>query len=158
MTRILITSDTHGHYGPISDYILSHDDIDLMIHAGDGVEDCINIAYETNISYHVVKGNNDYYTNESYDKVIDKDGVKIFLTHGHRYDVYGDAHELLLKAKDNNCDIAIHGHTHIYKNEEIDGITILNPGSISLPRDNNPGFMIMDIADGKYTLERINLE
>lgn len=158
MTRILVTSDTHGYYAPISDFILSRNDIDLIIHAGDGVDDVISIGYETQVPYYVVRGNNDYYTNEAYDKIIEIDGVKIFLTHGHNYGVYGGSDQVLEKARDYNCQIAIHGHTHIYKNEEIEGITVLNPGSVSLPRDNNPGFMLMDIEDGNISLERVRLD
>ena len=59
--KILITSDTHGYYERISDLIIDQGDFDLMIHAGDGVEDCKNIKYETGIDYYVVKGNNDFF-------------------------------------------------------------------------------------------------
>lgn len=59
--KILITSDTHGYYSKITDLILDRKDLDLMIHAGDGVEDCKNINYETGINYYVVKGNNDFF-------------------------------------------------------------------------------------------------
>ena len=38
MMKILVTSDTHGLYSHISNYIISNPDIDLLIHAGDGVE------------------------------------------------------------------------------------------------------------------------
>lgn len=158
MTKILITSDTHGHYGPISDYILTNEDIDLLIHAGDGIEDVVNISYETKVPYYVVRGNNDYYSNEAYDKIIKTDGIKILLTHGHTHNVYQGFGEILQIAKDNNCKVAIHGHTHIYNQEEIDGITILNPGSISLPRDNNPGFMIMNVSNDKFDLQRIHIK
>lgn len=37
--KILVTSDTHGMYDSVSDYILTHEDIDLLIYAGDGLED-----------------------------------------------------------------------------------------------------------------------
>lgn len=157
MKKILITSDTHGSYDVISNYILDHKDIDLLIHAGDGVEDVINISYETNIDYFVVKGNNDYFSNESYDKYIEIDQIKIFLTHGHNYNVYQGIDKIIKIAKENKCDLAIHGHTHIFNQKEIDNITVLNPGSVSLPRDNNPGFMIMNISNGKFDLERIQI-
>ena len=85
--KVLVTSDTHGNYGLISDYILENGDIDLLIHAGDGVEDVENIHYETDISYYVVKGNNDFFSNESYDKIIDIENQRIFLSHGHKYGV-----------------------------------------------------------------------
>ena len=155
--KILITSDTHGFYSPISDYILTHSDIELLVHAGDGVEDVEKIAYETDVAYHVVKGNNDYFSNISYDKVISIDNHKIFLTHGHKYGVDLGYKKILDIAKDNGCDIAIHGHTHKYYQLKEDGILILNPGSISLPRDNNPGFLVMTLEDKKMRLERIKV-
>ena len=61
--KILVTSDTHGMYDSVSDYILSHEDIDLLIHAGDGLEDVKNIYYETGLNYYAVKGNNDFFIN-----------------------------------------------------------------------------------------------
>lgn len=36
-----------------------------------------------------------------------------------------------------------------------DDIRILNPGSVSMPRDNNPGFLIIDIKDGVFDISRI---
>lgn len=152
--KILITSDTHGYYLPISDYIITNPDIDLLVHAGDGVEDVKNIAYETSIAYHVVRGNNDFFSNLSYDKVIHVANHKIFLTHGHKYGVDLDNKKIIELAKANGCDIAIHGHTHRYYQLKEDDVLILNPGSISLPRDNNPGFLIMTLDDNTIKLER----
>lgn len=143
--KILVTSDTHGIYEAISDYIILHDDIDLLIHAGDGVSDVKSIAYETGINYYVVKGNNDYYDQVSYDQVINLGAKKIFLTHGHRYDVYFTYDKIIDRAKSLNCDVAIFGHTHQYVNEKRNGILLLNPSSPTLPRDGNRGFIILDI-------------
>ncbi|MBC2851211.1 phosphodiesterase [Cetobacterium sp. 8H] len=55
---------------------------------------------------------------------------RIFATHGHIFN----------KEKLPNLskgDILIYGHTHIPLTEEKEGIFILNPGSISLPKDGN---------------------
>ena len=35
-------------------------------------------------------------------------------------------------------DIFIHGHTHVLRAEEADGHLILNPGSVSIPKEGNP--------------------
>lgn len=145
--KILITSDTHGYYGRISDLILDHGDFDLMIHAGDGVEDCKNINYETGIDYYVVKGNNDFFSNEPYNKIIEIAGYKIFLTHGHKEHVDFSMDDLIEKSKSFGCDIAIFGHIHRYVNINKSGILILNPGSPFLPRDGGPSAMIMTIDD-----------
>lgn len=146
--KILITSDTHGFYSNISDLILSHGDFDLLIHAGDGVEDCKSINYETGIPYYVVKGNNDYFSNEPYNKFIDLEGYKILLTHGHKESVDFSIGSLVGKARDNSCDIAIFGHIHRYVELESLGVLVLNPGSASLPRDGLASAMIMTIDNG----------
>ena len=59
------------------------------------------------------------------------DGKTFYATHGHIYN------------KDNlppiqNGDILIHGHTHVLKAEKMDGYTLLNPGSVSIPKEGNP--------------------
>ncbi|MGF7058007.1 phosphodiesterase [Brassicibacter mesophilus] len=56
---------------------------------------------------------------------------RLFLTHGHIYNKNN-----LLNIDKN--DVLIHGHTHIPLAEKEDGKIILNPGSISLPKNNNP--------------------
>lgn len=155
--KILVTSDTHGSYSDISDYIITNNDIDLLIHAGDGVEDVRNISYETGIDYYTVKGNNDFFINEDYEKVIEIAGNKIFLSHGHKYGVDFSYDNILEKAKEFNCEIAIFGHIHTYINKEVNGILLLNPGSPSLPRDGVRSFVILEI-DEEIKLTRVSLD
>ena len=63
--------------------------------------------------------------------IIFYEGKKLFITHGHIYNENN-----MPKLKDN--DVLIHGHTHIPRAEKVDNVFILNPGSISLPKENNP--------------------
>lgn len=56
---------------------------------------------------------------------------KLFMSHGH---IYSPEHLPALKAK----DIFMYGHVHLPKAELTDGIYILNPGSLSLPKEENP--------------------
>ena len=59
---------------------------------------------------------------------LDADGTRFFLTHGHRWNEYN------LPPLGTGSVIA-HGHTHIPMLRELpSGITIFNPGSISLPK------------------------
>ncbi|TYQ15675.1 UNVERIFIED_CONTAM: hypothetical protein Cloal_2156 [Acetivibrio alkalicellulosi] len=83
---------------------------------------------------------------------------RLFLTHGHIYN-----QDNLPKLK--SGDVLIHGHTHIPKAEKYKDIYILNPGSISMPKENNPNsygildgstFSIKDI-EGKV-FKKIELE
>lgn len=59
------------------------------------------------------------------------DGLRIFATHGH-------THNMEKLPPLGAGDILVHGHTHIPVAEAVEGITWLNPGSISLPKENTP--------------------
>lgn len=56
---------------------------------------------------------------------------RLFLTHGH---IYNEENMPKLRAG----DAFIYGHTHIPKAEKKDDIYIINPGSITLPKENHP--------------------
>ena len=62
----------------------------------------------------------------------------IFATHGHLFDLdhLPPLHE---------GDILLHGHTHVPAWEKRDGVTYLNPGSLSIPKDGTPhGYMTLE--------------
>ena len=59
------------------------------------------------------------------------DDLTFFATHGH---VYNQDHLPPLMAG----DILIHGHTHVLKADKRDGYILLNPGSVSIPKEGNP--------------------
>lgn len=56
---------------------------------------------------------------------------RLFLTHGH---IYNEEHLPPLA----DGDVFFYGHTHIPVAKKSGGITIINPGSISLPKEGNP--------------------
>lgn len=62
---------------------------------------------------------------------------RIFCTHGH---VFHPEH-LPNLAKG---DVFVYGHFHVVDVEKQDGITILNPGSASLPKDGHHGYILLD--------------
>ena len=73
------------------------------------------------------------------------DKVCFYATHGH---VYNEKHLPPLK----NGDVLIHGHTHVLRAEEKDGYFLLNPGSVSIPKEGNPpSYGIYE--DGVFTIK-----
>ena len=69
----------------------------------------------------------------------------IYATHGH---IYNENNLPPLK----NGDILIHGHTHVLKAEKREGYTLLNPGSVSIPKEGNPpSYAILE--DGLFTIK-----
>lgn len=62
----------------------------------------------------------------------------VFITHGHKY----NSQDLPMLKKG---DILLCGHTHIPACEVFDTHIYLNPGSVSLPKENSPhGYMIFE--------------
>lgn len=67
-----------------------------------------------------------------------------FITHGHLYNK-----ENLPKLK--SGDILIHGHTHVQTIENFGSNIYINPGSVSIPKeDNPPTFMLYE--NSKFTI------
>ena len=84
------------------------------------------------------------------------EGNHIFITHGHYYYVSMGESDLLKEAKGRDADVVMYGHTHKPSLHEEDGVTILNPGSISYPRQSGrqKTYMIMEIdASGMPEIE-----
>ncbi len=63
--------------------------------------------------------------------LIADNGVKIYVSHGHIYNK-----DVPLKLA--NGDILVCGHTHILDIDKKELFTYLNPGSVSIPKENNP--------------------
>ena len=81
----------------------------------------------------------------------------MLITHGHYYYVSLDAQEIRRQAIARGADIVMFGHTHKPYLEIGEDVTVLNPGSISYPRQDGhrPSYMIMEIdRDGEahYTV------
>ena len=80
--------------------------------------------------------------------VIEADGVTIFATHGHEYNI--DCLPPLSKGT-----VMVYGHFHVQMCEEKDGIIVMNPGSVALPKDGSfSGYMIAE--NGVFTWKDID--
>ena len=141
--NILITSDTHGEINKFCEMfyrISSKEKIDLIFHLGDYQDDAKEIASRLSAQLISVPGNCDHFQfTKRKIEVFDSGFGKILLTHGHTEDVNYSLDKLIYLAKESDCAAACYGHTHIAFYENIDGITVLNPGSLTKPRDGSSG-------------------
>lgn len=153
MLRILIMSDSHGRNENVELAIVQVreeiGEFQMLIHLGD-VGDAREIESLAGVPCYIVRGNTDYDAKLLNANVIEAGGHRIFATHGHLYQVDMRLDLLRFAALENDCDIAMYGHTHVpYLEEDPDDVTILNPGSISKPRqaDHRYTYMVMEIDD-----------
>ena len=148
--RILVVSDSHGKNENVKKAIESAGKIDALIHLGDVGYSYHEIESMSRVPTYIVAGNTDYIP-ELKDRMMLMFGEHmIYVTHGHREGVSMGLSTLRYNALQNECDIALYGHTHVpFLDENPDDVTILNPGSISLPRqdDRKKTYAIIDIDD-----------
>ena len=75
----------------------------------------------------------------------------VLLTHGHSYGVSMGREGLAEEAKSRGCDVAMFGHTHRPFLETVKGVLLVNPGSLSYPRQEGrqPSYLLLTAqADG----------
>lgn len=157
--KILIVSDTHRRNGNLQEAIERTAPFDMLIHLGDaeGSEDLITswcLEQNKDCKVYMVLGNNDFFSCLDREKEVEIGPYRAFLTHGHFYSVSVGTERLEEEARSRGADIAMFGHTHRPCLETRNGVTVLNPGSLSFPRQEGrrPSYMVMEI-DGEGRAE-----
>lgn len=153
MYKILVFSDTHSRTENCEQLLFENPDTNMVIHAGDCVEDAQRLSYIfPQINFKIVNGNNDIFSSEKDELIFDVCNIKIFLTHGHAYSVKQDVSRLVRRAKENGAQLAIFGHTHKKYLKKEDGIYVLNPGAAGSLIE--PTYAVITIENG---IIRINV-
>ncbi|MDE6698985.1 MAG: metallophosphoesterase [Lachnospiraceae bacterium] len=159
--KVLIVSDTHRHNENLEKVLKEVKPIDLLIHCGDAEGTEGHIQQICDCPLYIVSGNNDFFSRLPYEAEFSIDKYKVFMCHGHTYYVSMGLERLLDEARVRKADIVLYGHTHRPIIELRDGIMVINPGSISYPRQEGkiPTYVIMEIdkdGDASYTLHYVN--
>ena len=150
--KIVVLSDSHGQREPLKYIRDTYSDADLIIHCGD-----ICLPKEFAEGFIQVAGNCDDPTRYPMAELIELEGHRILITHGHAFfsgrNVNYDA--LARFARRNECDVLFFGHSHIYCDKVHEGVHLLNPGSISFNRDmTSPSYMVVTITEKEVSAER----
>lgn len=155
--KILLVSDTHRNDQRFFDLVKKVSPLDLIIHLGDseGSQEYYRSVLSTKLE--IVSGNNDFFSDMEKEKEIVIGNYKIFITHGHYYNVGMGTKTLLEEARARDCNVAMFGHTHKPYMKQKRGVLLINPGSLSFPRqdDRKPTYMIMDVdrfGEAHFTL------
>ncbi|MDJ1646174.1 metallophosphoesterase family protein [Mycoplasma phocimorsus] len=147
MTTFIILSDNHGDLQVISD-ILSSEKYDIAIHLGDYL--CESSFMKKHFDFYVA-GNNDFDFNAKESYELEIEGLRISLQHGHligSYEQLEDVNFMINYANKYKIDILMFGHTHtplLFTNKSV---TLINPGSTSLPRfGSKSGYVLLTLNE-----------
>ncbi len=148
--KILLVSDTHKKN---ENYfvVLKKVKPDMVIHCGDG-EGCeYALTQAADCPVEIVLGNNDFFSDLPRERVLDLEGYRVWVTHGHNYYVSMGRETIKREAAARGMDIVCFGHTHRPVVDADRTVTAVNPGSLSYPRQEGkrPSYMIMSLEQGK---------
>lgn len=154
--KVLVVSDTHGKSQRLDEVISRERPFDAFIHCGDveGQEDYLQAALECPV--YIVAGNNDFFSDLDRELEVELNGVRMMVTHGHNYGVSLDLSGLMEEVASRAIPLALFGHTHRPVICERNGVTVINPGSLSYPRQEGrkPSYAVLSIEnEGKFSCE-----
>lgn len=131
--------------------------IDLLVHCGDVEGSEYLISEAAGCPVEMVQGNNDYFSSLPRETEFMIGDYKVWVTHGHNYYVSMNYEILKEEARAREVDIVMCGHTHRPVIEQERDLTLINPGSLSYPRQEGrvPSYVLMEIdqkGEAHYTL------
>ena len=150
--KILVVSDNHGDSDILNELYMKYEDsIDLFVHCGDSELSNADTIWGV---YHTVGGNMDFYDFKDSDVISTEEG-NIVVAHGHLLNVHHSDAELIQLAKQNDAQLVCYGHTHVMDWHETDGINVLNPGSVRLPRGQYPfpSYAVVEWKDNQLAVQ-----
>lgn len=151
MKKLIVISDTHGSVKGISSIMSEIAENDYLIHLGDGASDVREARSLYPEKVYVCGGNCDFFSMLPLDGELEMEGIKIYYCHGHKFGVKSDLYALAAEAKRRGCDIALYGHTHMAKISEMDGVTLINPGTFRQPTGMGGSYCYLVLHKGKAT-------
>lgn len=157
MAKYLVFSDSHGRNEKMLEIIAKQKDgLEGIFFLGDieSGED----RFRNSISgpTYIVQGNCDWYSQAPQSQVVKLHGHTVAMTHGHRQHVNTGVDMLKYWALEQGADIVMYGHTHVPFLEQSSELTVLNPGSISRPRQSGfiPTYAVIEfLGNGEVQIE-----
>lgn len=158
--KILIVSDTHKRSENLYKVIDMEKPLDMVIHCGDIEESDDYLRGVVHCPVCIVSGNNDFFYNYDKELLVPIEKFKGFIAHGHNYYISLGKEILANEARARGADFAFFGHTHRPYNNIVNGVYMVNPGSLSYPRQEGrvPSYAIMHVENGSFKCEIKYLE
>lgn len=177
--KLLIFSDSHGSALYMTEAMRLHAPTsDIIIHLGDGTADLTSLRKKyTDAEYLCVSGNHENYLfagqpdRNRLPSVLFHEvcGMRLMLSHGHRYGVKYGYEAIIAAAYKEKADIVLFGHTHQSYQEYIPreksyapallgNLRLFCPGSISNPASGSPSYGIIDIRENGILMTNVEFE
>ena len=157
MKSFIIVSDSHRNRAALNRLDAVFAECDCIIHLGDTSSDGSMIRSDFAGKTYLLNGNCDVPRLGEDTLTLEIAGVKIFACHGDRLGVKRGTAELARRAAEGGADIALFGHTHRAVEEQKDGVTLFNPGTLSRYAAFK-SYLYLAVYDKKFTGKIVELQ
>lgn len=130
MIRIGVVSDSHGAIDLFEKAVDQMKETSAIVHLGDCASDALEITKRTGREIITINGNCDFFAREPLSRILKMEGMRIYLTHGHRECVKMGLMRLSYRAEEENAKLVLYGHTHIESAVKIGDAWFINPGAM----------------------------
>ena len=155
--NILVISDNHGNISNLNIVLEEFKgQFDVMVHCGDSEFAADEVRGLVDCPVYLAEGNCDYDFTADREDLFEFEGHVCLVTHGHHCGVNWGEDELVEHAQEMGADIAFYGHTHVPEISEHHGVLVINPGSISYPRQHGkePSYAVVEVDEkGEFSSE-----
>ena len=156
--KLLVISDTHGHIDRAIRLLPLFKDLDAIIHLCDFLRDAEQLQKFTEVKVIAVGGNGDgVFSKLEAIKTLETPFGTIVITHGHLHGAKKGIDRLLYQAGECEAKAVLFGHTHTPFYGVFDGISLINPGSLSLPGHDGQGtYAVLKIDEAGISCSLVN--
>ena len=144
--KVLIVSDTHRNEDNLIMVLEREKNLDLLIHCGDVEGAEYEIEHYAGCKTIFVAGNNDFFSRLSKEVETQIDELHVWVTHGHNYYVNANPEYIKKEARARKMDVVMYGHTHRPVVEQTKDLIVINPGSLTYPRQEGrrPSYAVLE--------------
>ncbi|MBR6452508.1 MAG: metallophosphoesterase [Lachnospiraceae bacterium] len=132
--KILVVSDSHGLNHNLWRILEKEKPYDKLVHCGDYEYTESELIKRAGCEVFLVSGNNDYGLSLPAQAVMTFGTHRALIVHGHRHSLYAGLQNLYFAAQEAEADFCFFGHLHRPVEAHREGVTFLNPGSVTYPR------------------------
>ncbi|GBG97192.1 metallophosphoesterase [Lactococcus termiticola] len=154
----LVMSDSHYDRKVVEQIKAKYQgQVSAIFHCGDSELESSDSVWS---GVHVVAGNCDYDPGYKESKLVEVEGKRVLISHGHLYNVGFGLDRYSYFAEEQKADIALFGHIHQPVAQVIGKTLFINPGSVSQPRGqyNIKMYATVEVEDNYYKVTYYTLE
>lgn len=150
--KIVVVSDNHGRSEPLEQILELHRDADVFIHCGDS-----ELPPQFLQGYVCVRGNNDFYYEYPEMKILELEGHRMMIVHGHHHLYMGQLDMLVSKARRAGLRLCVlRPYAYLFQ-PAARRRDSCESGALSRNRDGTPPcYAVITIDGSDVSIDRVN--